>query len=47
VTALEVANGGVSIPALVGVLGPVHPRRVIGKVGPEVKDVEAEEDCGD
>src|SRR5436305_607685 len=28
----EVANGSVAVPALVGVLGPVHPGGVVGEV---------------
>ena len=44
VTALEVANGGVAVPAFVGVLGPVHPRGVVGKVCPEMQGMETEED---
>ena len=44
VAALEVADGGVAVPAFVGVLGPVHPGGVVGEVGLEMQGVEAEED---
>ncbi len=47
VATLEVADGSVAVPAFVGVLGPVHPGRVVGEVGPEMQGVEAEEDRGD
>ena len=47
VAALEVADGGVAVPAFVGVLGPIHPGRVVGEVGLEMDGVEAEEDRGD
>jgi hypothetical protein len=46
VAALEVTDGGVAIPAFVGVLGPVHPGGVVGEVGAEVKGVQEEEDEG-
>ncbi len=45
--ALEVADGGVAVPAFVGVFGPVHPGRVVGEVGLEMEGVEVEEDGGD
>ena len=35
------ANGGVAVPALIGVFGPVHePRRVVGKIGAEMQRVQ-------
>ena len=46
VAALEVADGGVAVPAFVGVLGPVHPGGVVGEVGVEMEGVEGEEDSG-
>jgi hypothetical protein len=44
VATLEVADGGVAVPAFVGVLGPVHPGGVVGKIRPEMQGVETEKD---
>jgi hypothetical protein len=46
VAALKVADGSVAVPAFVGVLGPVHPGGVIGKVSVEMYCVEGEEEGG-
>ena len=38
------ANGGVSVPALIGVLRPVHkPRRMVGEIGAEIERVQDRE----
>jgi len=42
-----VADGGVAVPTFIGVLGPVGPGRVVGKVGVEMKEVKEEEDDSD
>jgi len=44
-----VADGGVAVPAFVGVLGPVGPGRVVGKVGVEMEEVQGEQSgcCGE
>jgi len=47
VTAQEVADGSIAVPAFVGVLGPVHPGGVIGEVGAEMKGVKSQEGGGD
>ena len=44
VAELEVADGGVAVPAFVGVFGPVHPGGVVGKVGGEVDGMKDEEE---
>ncbi len=46
-TAQEVADGCVAVPAFVGVLGPVHPGGVIGEVGAEMEGVKSQEGGGD
>jgi len=38
------ADGGVAVPAFVGVLGPVGPGGVVGEVGVEMEEVQGEED---
>ena len=45
--ALEVTDGGITVPAFVGVFGPVHPGGVVGEVGVEMKGVEGQEDRRD
>jgi hypothetical protein len=47
VTCEVVADGRVTIPALVGVFGPVHPGGVVGEVGRQVQEMEREEDGRD
>jgi len=46
VSALVVADGGVAVPAFVGVFGPVHPGGVVGGIGGEVAEVEGEKEGG-
>ena len=41
------ADGGVAVPAFVGVLGPIDPGRVVGEVGGEMEEVQGEEDGRD
>src|SRR5665213_3604217 len=43
----DLANGGVAVPAFVGVFRPVVPGGVVGEVGAEVEEVEREEDGRD
>jgi hypothetical protein len=47
VTELEVADGAVAVPALVGVFGPIHPGGVVGEVSVEMGGVQGQEDCCD
>jgi hypothetical protein len=47
VAELEIADGAVAVPALVGVFGPVHPGGVVGEVSVEMDCVQGQEDCGD
>jgi len=46
VAELKVADGGVAVPAFVGVFGPVHPGGVVGGIGGEVAEVEGEKEGG-
>jgi hypothetical protein len=47
VTTLEVADGCIAVPAFIGVLCPVHPGRVVGKVGVEMESMQSEEEGSD
>ena len=40
----EVADGGVAVPAFIGVFGPVFPRGLVGKIRLQVNPVQSEED---
>ena len=44
---IEVADGRIAVPTFVGVLGPVHPGRVVGEVGREMEEVKGKEQAGD
>ena len=46
VAELEVADGGVAVPAFVGIFRPVHPGGLVGEVGGEVDGVQGEEEGG-
>ena len=46
VAELEVADGGIAVPAFIGVLGPVHPGGEIGEVRGEMDEVKREEERG-
>ena len=42
-SSLQLADRRIAVPSLIGVLGPVHPRRVVGKVGGEMQIVQREQ----
>ena len=45
VAALEVADRGIAVPALVRVFGPVHPGGMVWKISREMDEVQCEESC--
>src|SRR5258708_25849890 len=47
VASLEVADGGITVPTLGGVLGPVPPGGVVRKVCVDMEGVKNDEGCGD